>query len=327
LQEDIDVWVMAFDDTGEEATAAVAKRFGIVPEAAAQLMATTPVRVKREVSEETGERFREVLVELGARVEIVATGEQPIVTDGIELEDVSPRATEHASAAEPGPARPRVVVGTPIRHSLPAPLPSSHPPPEPAKREPFPFLKVGIGVSILLLPLVGLFFIVPDLPSLGGPEEPADVDSICEAELTTRLGHMEARRFLTRGGTYLMGLSDPSQALGVVNALYQAGSPNVEVTSIERSGPQQFADTIVAEIPDGQGDAIEAAAERGLGRSNPNAVEIAPGAVVERGERYLRITFGNGPAGAPVEPMNDYELERELRESSRASERGFRPNQ
>ena len=146
-----------------------------------------------------------------------------------------------------------------------------------------------------------------------------DVDSICERELEGS-GHAEARSWVSNPRNIVLGLADPLAVLGLVNTLYEAGAEDVQVTQLQGSRLQQTASAIVVVLPAGSGDAVVAAAERGLGLGD-DQIPISEDAELEDGERYLRITFH------ALDDANDVAVgwgtERELREASRAERRGF----
>ncbi|MCA9607334.1 MAG: hypothetical protein KC619_17130 [Myxococcales bacterium] len=323
MRDAVDVWVMGFAETDAATVAAVAERFGIDAATAEGLVRSTPRPVKRGIEPRAAMDYRRVLEELGARVEIVPEGEPPrraFGRDDLPLPDL-------AGPIEPvAPASPPRVAGGVAVDQTPAP-PKPAPPSSPAG--PSLVVKAAIGAGLLaalgLMVWYGASFVEGLVSSADGAQDGGDVDSVCAAELSTRLGHADARGWLARPGHLMLGLSDPSAAIGLVNALYRGGATDVQVTQIEGNALSQYAGTLVAVLPEGSPDAVVRAAERGLGL-NEGAIPIAPGARFEVGARYLRITFADLDA-AEAGSTNPYQLERDLREMSRARERGFDPGQ
>jgi len=176
--------------------------------------------------------------------------------------------------------------------------------------------------------LVGAALVVVSAAWVGGDwiasvaraPAPESVDEVCQRELEERGRHAEARAWIADPRHLVLGLADPSSAVGLVNVLYGGGATQVEVTRLQGSRLQQTSGTIVAAFPPSHRADVLAAANRGLGigeRLIPNA----PGAVVEQGERYLRITL-QPPIDASDAP-NPWATERELRELSRPEHRGL----
>lgn len=334
MDDQVDVWVMAFADTGDETVARVADTFGIDAEVASRLVESTPTAVKRDVDPSSGLALRRALEELGADVQVILTGTEPAREDApppaavseLPLPDLSAPLAP-LSVDPPAPESSAAVVG----------VASGPPPPPPVPEGPLappidvaPAAELGLSASLKTLMAIGaglgavlligsVAFVLND-----GDDESVsmagDADSVCGRELADRAGHAEAREWLQSSRHTMMGLADPSHATGLVNALYLGGATEVQVTQIEGSRFQQTAGVLCAAIPPGGVDALAAAADVGLGLED-NRVAITENARVERGERYLRITLWEPPP--PSRQSSLWEEERELRESSRATERGL----
>jgi len=107
----------------EEALASV---FGIGVEQARAVVANLPATVKRNVTREVAEKYREALVSIGARVEIVSMGEQSILPRPHGMTSLPPVAGHRSERSFPAPPQ-EPPVSTPSAEAQNAPTPSARP--------------------------------------------------------------------------------------------------------------------------------------------------------------------------------------------------------
>lgn len=320
VDDTLDVWVMRFAASREQTVARIVVVFGIDPAVAERLVDSVPVAVKRRIEPTAALELRHALEDIGGEVQVLPTGEPPVASSPPpppELSDVSALPLPDFDA-EPPPAEPAPLPPIP---SLPPPALVDAPyrsPTTPSLGGRFgrAGTKIFVRFAAALLVSLGIW---ASLQLFGSDEVPVfeDIDEQCEWELTQP--HAEARAWVNGRGHIVTGMRDPGAAVGFVNQLYRAGATRVAVTRLQGSGLQQTSGTFVVELPATGQDAVLAAAERAVQLDGPTE-PIAEHGYTEAGERYLRVVF----AGPLVDPGgNPYEIEAELREATRARERGY----